>query len=314
MKLDQWSRYWQAGQLTSLPQDFAANYEGEIRDYWVSYFSQLSRQASVLDLCTGNGAVALLAQSFSDQQSKQLSITGLDGASLSLEALHLRYPDLSEQIEAISFIDNQAIETMELDVQFDLITSQYGIEYCDWSAVAPRVSQHLKPGGQFIIITHAPETDITQYMKQERSEYESIKEAQFFSAVDSILTQQINFASFKKQMVSLQKHLARMLHVKHSPLVQGIFNFTQHMIASDYATFTQQRSQLEAFYFDHLCAFERLNDILTVSKRLADNNEWYEPFCRVGLDIISVKPILQGGRHLAGIGYHFSKPISTIIE
>ena len=308
MKLDQWSRYWQAGQLTSLPQDFAVNYEGEIYDYWVSYFSELPSAASVLDLCTGNGAVALLAQTFSDQQSKQLSITGLDGASISLEAIHKRYPDLSKQIDAVNFIDNQAIESMSLDEQFDLITSQYGIEYCDWSVVASTVTKHLKPGGQFVIITHAPETDITQYMKQERSEYDVVKEAKFFSAVDNILTGQINFAAFKKQMVSLQKHLARMLQSKSSPLIQGIYNFTQHIIASDYETFTQQRNQLESYYLDHLFAYERLNDILTVSERLAENKEWYKPFCDAGLDIISVKPILQGGRHLAGIGYHFAKP------
>lgn len=307
MKLEQWSRYWQAGQLTSLPQDFAVNYEGEIRDYWVSYFSELSNQSSVLDLCTGNGAVALLAQSYSDQQSKQFSVTGLDGASISLDTINQRYPNLSQQINAINFIDNQAIETMVLGVEFDLITSQYGIEYCDWSVVAPKVAEHLKPAGQFVIITHAPETDITQYMKQERAEYDAIIDAKFFGAIDSILTEQINFASFKKQMVSLQKHLGRMLQNKASPLVQGIYNFTQHMTASDYDTFMQQRSQLEAFYLDHLFAYERLNDILTVSERLSENKEWYKPFCDAGLDIISTKPILQGGRHLAGIGYHFSK-------
>jgi len=308
MKLDQWSRYWQAGQLTSLPQDFAANYEGEIRDCWVSYFSELPNQSSVLDLCTGNGAVALLAQSYSHQHSKQLSVTGLDGASISLAAIHSRYPDWSQQIDAVNFIDNQAIETMALGEQYDLITSQYGIEYCDWSVVAPKVSEHLKPGGNFVIITHAPETDITQYMKQERSDYDAIKEAKFFRAIDNILTEQINFTAFKKQMVSLQKHLARMLQNKPSPLVQGIYNFTQHMIASDYDTFTHQRSNLESFYLDHLFAYERLNDILTVSERLSENKEWYKPFCDAGLDIISVKPILQGGRHLAGIGYHFTKP------
>ena len=71
MSLAQWSDYWAAGNLTSLPSDFAHNYDGEIKAFWFKIFDDLPDKSAILDVCTGNGAVAYLALDFAKANNNQ---------------------------------------------------------------------------------------------------------------------------------------------------------------------------------------------------------------------------------------------------
>ena len=79
---DHWSEYWSRGCLTSLPEDFAANYDGEIAEFWRNAFQSVPAGGSVIDLCTGNGAIALLAAEYATREEQDLSITAVDGATV----------------------------------------------------------------------------------------------------------------------------------------------------------------------------------------------------------------------------------------
>ena len=53
--------------MTSLPQDFAANYDGEVAEFWQAAFAQVPPAGRMIDLCTGNGAIALLAVAYANK-------------------------------------------------------------------------------------------------------------------------------------------------------------------------------------------------------------------------------------------------------
>ena len=307
MNFQQWSRYWHSGQLTSLPQDFAENYDGEILSYWSDAFSLLKNEASVLDVCTGNGAIAILAQQYSDTHARSLNVMAIDAAEIDSESIESRHPALGPALSAISFQSGINLETMDLSKQFDLVTSQYGVEYTNWQKSAESIARHLKTGGHFQMMTHAPNTDITKYMKQERQDYDALSRNNFFKEIKKVLSQQTEHQVFKSYAKKLFKQLKSRNKLNRSPLITGIMNFCQHIQNTSIEQFEHERTILDSFYQDHLSAYQRLIDILTVSERIESNPKWYDIFTKQGLIFEARTEILQNGEHLAGIGYLFKR-------
>ncbi|HEY9119557.1 MAG TPA: hypothetical protein VIN33_07345, partial [Marinobacter sp.] len=64
--VDRLRNYWRQGHLTSLPCGFSLNYDGEFLQFWHQQFALLGAGACVLDVCSGNGSIALLARDYSD--------------------------------------------------------------------------------------------------------------------------------------------------------------------------------------------------------------------------------------------------------
>src|SRR5262249_14723851 len=56
-----WDQYWQDGRLASCGGQGGVNYQPVIAEGWRRFFGTLTDGAHVLDICTGNGAVARLA-------------------------------------------------------------------------------------------------------------------------------------------------------------------------------------------------------------------------------------------------------------
>jgi len=308
MQLEQWSHYWRSGSLTSLPQDFSENYDGRIKDHWHKQLEQFEEQSKTLDVCTGNGAIAVLTQQYSDNNNKHFDVHATDGASINVKSLCASYPQLAASYEKINFHSGMLFEQLDLEQSsFDLITSQYGIEYTDWQASASNIAKLLKTGGKLCLICHAPNTDITKYMKLEQQEYQYIQQLGFFDDIKSYLENGIVFSKFVSKVKKNNKHLKQKFKFNKSPLIKGLLGFYTHTLNCNEFQFASEREHLSKFYFDHLHAFKRLSDILLVSDRLAKNPNWYNAFIENNLALISKEDIYQNEQHLAGIAYTFEK-------
>ena len=289
-----------------MPQDFSENYEGEILAFWHEAFAGLSEGASILDICTGNGAIALLAQQYSDEHNKHFQVTAVDAAQIDSDVIAERFPNLKNALQKIEFIDEQPLESMSLDSSFDLITSQYGVEYADWDGAAKSVKAHLKSPGSLRIMTHAPNTDITTYMKKERQDYDYLERINFFKAIAMVLKKQTNFSAFKKAIKTILKQLKTAYKFKANPMIEGIMNFCQHTLNSTNEQFENERAMLTSFYNDHRSAYNRMIDILTVSERIELSPDWHDVFAEQGLQLNSKNNVYQNGQHLAGISLVFN--------
>lgn len=62
---DEWEQFWRHGSVTTFERSGNPNYDGEIREFWERQFATLREGARIVDLATGNGAVALLAAEYS---------------------------------------------------------------------------------------------------------------------------------------------------------------------------------------------------------------------------------------------------------
>ncbi|MEW6996658.1 class I SAM-dependent methyltransferase [Colwelliaceae bacterium BS250] len=145
-----WSQYWRQGHLTSFGDDIKDNYIGALKQVWLAEFAQVTNEHQVLDLATGNGAlIGLLYDNKADGDYP--SIDGIDLAEIQISAELLNVSTKTRfsggvNCENLSFADHSQ----------DLIISQFGIEYANFSKALKEVARVLKPDGRCQFICHHP--------------------------------------------------------------------------------------------------------------------------------------------------------------
>lgn len=157
---DAWNAYWAGNAASSCP--VAGSAAGDpLFDFWQPQFRNLDGGAHVLDLGTGNGAVLRQAVSnfpkavgwrlegidIADPNPSWLDASGMPNIRFQggVEMEHLPFPDGS----------------------FDLITSQFGIEYGRFPEVQDEAMRVLKSGGHMGFVIHHACSVITAVAKDE---------------------------------------------------------------------------------------------------------------------------------------------------
>lgn len=147
-----WDRFWSYDRLSSFGTGAGAgNYGEPIAAGWRDFFTALPAGARVLDLCTGNGAIAVMAVDAGDH----LKVTGADFASVRPAAFVTK---TKRQLKQIRFLGRTPAEQLPLDdSSFDAVVSQYGVEYSDMDRSVAEAVRVLAPGARLRFATHAAE-------------------------------------------------------------------------------------------------------------------------------------------------------------
>lgn len=153
-EISQWDRYWSYGNIHSFSQVAGGNYEGAVAEFWKSSFEPLADGSHVLDIATGNGAVALLALEVADSLSKRYRISGTDLAGID-PARQVTDASVAEKLKRIEFHGRTPAEDLPFeDASVDMACSQFGLEYSDLSESGAELARVLRPGGRLAIIAH----------------------------------------------------------------------------------------------------------------------------------------------------------------
>lgn len=143
-----WSSYWANGTLHSCAGSFAGNYAGAIADFWRPLFERLQPGESVLDIATGNGALPMLAW----EQRKSGGGISIDAVDLAVVAPAWHDPD---KHVAIRFHPGVCMEQLPFpDQGFDLVASQYGLEYGHWPEALHECLRVCRADGTAAFILH----------------------------------------------------------------------------------------------------------------------------------------------------------------
>lgn len=149
-----WDLWWKDGVKASCLEGAKGGYTGETERRWGEVFAALPKGSKVLDVCTGNGAVAAIAQRTSDQRQLGLDITAMDRAKIDPP----RFVRGDKALKKITFLAERDVEDTGLpDAGYDIVTSQYGVEYADLDRALPELARLVAPGGRVCIATHAAE-------------------------------------------------------------------------------------------------------------------------------------------------------------
>ena len=158
-----WSSYWASGALHSCGGSYADNYEGVIADFWRARFSAMAPGSKLLDLASGNGALPKMLWELVDRRWP-LSVTAVDLAQVSPEwyrpEVHL----------GISFHTGVSMEKLPFaDRYFDLVTSQYGVEYAAWPQALNEAMRVRKPQGVLALVMHHADSVLMRVGREDLS-------------------------------------------------------------------------------------------------------------------------------------------------
>lgn len=148
-----WDNYWKRGELHSCISASGDENQREINDFWRGIYAGYDDDAVMLDIGTGNGLLPSLAAAYANDQAYGWEIHGVDLADINPAR---DVPDQRELLDQINFQGRIAAEQLPFaDGYFDLVTSQYAIEYSDMARSVPEVARVLKPGGIFCAVLHS---------------------------------------------------------------------------------------------------------------------------------------------------------------
>lgn len=163
-----WTHYWRSvNSLTSFAEgENAAGYQGSVGQFWNSVLARTENGASVLDIGTGNGALAVQAADFSRAENKEFTVYASDAAEIDPVTQFAQDQALSERLKAVQFYPQTRTEALPFDDQsIDLVTSQFAFEYAIRDEALSEVLRVLKPGGAMVALIHHQDSSVVHDSK-----------------------------------------------------------------------------------------------------------------------------------------------------
>mgnify|MGYP001246854594 CR=1 FL=1 len=152
---DSWSRYWQGGALHSCAGSFEGNYADSIGSFWRGIFEPLKAGDRVLDIATGNGALPRLLLDTRGAAALP-EIDAIDLAAIDPPWYQACNAEIRGRLRFHAGVAAEALPFV--DASFDLVISQYGLEYSDLANSVAELLRVLKPGAGVALIVHHAES------------------------------------------------------------------------------------------------------------------------------------------------------------
>lgn len=157
-----WSSYWATGGLHSCIGSLVDDPAGAINRFWHDCFVGLGDGDRVLDLATGNGALPKLLK---DTVPCRVRVDAVDLADV---APRWRTPGADD---GIHFHPRVRMEQLPFaDAGFDLVASQFGLEYARWPAALDEAARVCRAGGRMAFVMHHAGSVIVRMGRSEQEQ------------------------------------------------------------------------------------------------------------------------------------------------
>ncbi len=239
-KQQAWAQFWQQGNASGCIQSQGHHAYGRpYEDYWQTFFTRLPAECRLLDVCTGNGAIAALASRFSRENHCRYNIHGFDQVPVNADIIRE-----SPLLQHVTFAANGNLESLPYsDNDFDTITCQFGVEYTHLPYSLKEISRVLRPEGSAAFVVHSDQGMTTLAARQGlqfiHQLYEEIR------YLDALRTFTVQFYKERHSgapspqlracndgLVSAKNKLDAFAHESEAaPLVRDLINVTRHVLS-----------------------------------------------------------------------------------
>ena len=177
-----WSSYWAGGALHSCVDSYSGNYAGAIGGFWKNCFGTLPANIRVLDLATGNGPLPLLLWEQTPTGKEVL----VDAVDLALVSPPWRDPVRHAGLHFHSGVQMEALPFA--DAAFDLVISQFGLEYARWPDALLEAIRVMKPSGRAAFVLHHSDSVLARVARSEAQNHALLlAEGGLFEAARSVI-------------------------------------------------------------------------------------------------------------------------------
>jgi len=287
-----WADYWQHDGDSG---EVFVNPKGErhpaLAEYWGTVFEGVPDNAAVIDIASGAGSIFAHLPA-----GHGLDLFAADIAAEALLALTDRIPGVTTTVCSATAVPYD-------DGRFDLVVSQFGIEYAGVDAFT-EAARLIAPGGRLAALCHIEDGYIDSNNKAQLEEASLVKETGFidlataltkagFSAdVDAMRRSEKAFVPAMKKIAAGIQRCPRGIH---SHLYQGFQTLFEQRRAYDEADIT---SWLEEMQGDLNKNIDRLSRMRAAALSPADTIEITENLTSAGLQGIQFEQFMTPGNRL----------------
>ncbi|RTE85912.1 MULTISPECIES: class I SAM-dependent methyltransferase [Gammaproteobacteria] len=158
-----WTQFWKASRsLSSFAEGKSSQgYADEVKAYWENIAKDLPKDAVIVDVGTGNGALAVLLNDLKKEKKTNWTIHGVDAAEVFPQELEKAVPEFKGRFDGVQFHGETSMTKMPFDDNsVDLIVSQFAFEYADEKEALAEALRVLKPSGRLAMLAHHKKSNV----------------------------------------------------------------------------------------------------------------------------------------------------------
>ncbi len=195
-----WDDYWRHGFLTSCADAFSGNYQGKLLQVWEEFFRSAKGKATILDIGTGNGAIALIASRISSEQQGGFSVHAIDRAEIDPPAMVKTNID---DLAGIRFYSKTSAEACGLpDNSVDMVSGQYALEYTMINETVAELARVCAPGARLLFVMHHADSVVLETAAQELRLGKLLENSGFFDHAADLLQQMNNIPADQAHLLA----------------------------------------------------------------------------------------------------------------
>jgi SAM-dependent methyltransferase len=176
-----WDQYWRDGRLASCGGEGGATYQPVIAEGWRRFFGSVADAARILDVCSGNGAVARLAAEVASARNIRVNIDAVDAADL--------HPTgTGPGAGMIRYSPRTPAEQLPFAAaSFDVIAGQYAIEYTELEHTLVELRRVSRPAARVPFVTHAADSNVVQGARGQLADVERLLHTGIFETAEALV-------------------------------------------------------------------------------------------------------------------------------
>jgi SAM-dependent methyltransferase len=294
-----WDAYWQETAGANMPASLGGNFL-ELEAVWSRLFSgaqQRFKKPALLDIATGDGALLSSARSVFGAEGADFNCVDVSAAAISI--IHERFPGVTGTVA-------DGRRTSLVSGAYDLVTSQFGIEYAGPEAFA-EAARLVATDGELVLVLHHDKGVVFEESVQKLEALRLLKRSEFIDAASKML--RLGFAAAQGGDRQPYESAAKILSVAVGEMEQIMLQYGQHaaddIVMHLYDRVAHIHENLLRYDSDEVCDWlERMRlEIESYGQRLvsmcesaisqARLEELCQQYRRLGFEIVKADALLR---------------------